>query len=458
MAKAFTLVLSYVLQAMAIVYIAIFLASCGQSEAPKTIAEINQLMGKGARIPRLISLPNDEVLMSWVEPLDNGHVLKFAQYKQGKWLPVGEVARGDNWFINWADFPSVVPITHDFWLSHRLVKQPGGKAYDYDVVLSLSNDAGLTWRDIGSPHRDGSAAEHGFAAIFPEGDAAGVIWLDGREYFDKKDAAKYPNKSGNFSLRYTRVHSDGKMEAEQVIDNNTCTCCWPSVAATPLGAIATWRGRTNAEIRDNNISLLRDGKWTATASLGAEGWKIDGCPVNGPAVAARRLQVVAAWFSAEGDRPRIRAAFSKDGGKSFSQPVEIDNASPLGRIGLIWKDDKTAVISWVTAADSTGKQAGLVLRTISTSGEMSQIKRIAKISTGRDTGVPQMAATEQGIMLAWTNAESTHGIKTAIVPWVDLTKQNFLKKMSETWHAFAPHALLATKPAVFLASICTSPH
>jgi hypothetical protein len=363
----------------------------------------------GARLPRLSAMPQQGVLMSWVEPLASGHALKFGVYQHGKMVRTGEVARGENWFINWADFPSVVPIAKDFWLSHRLVTQSGGKTYDYDVVLSISNDAGFTWRDIGSPHRDNSAAEHGFAAIFSEGDTAGIVWLDGREYFDKKDAAKYPNKSGNFALRYTRVHSDGEMEAEQVIDSNTCTCCWPSLAVTPAGAVAAWRGRTNDEIRDNQVAVLREGKWSPFMPLGAENWNIDGCPVNGPSVAARGMQVVAAWFSAAGDKPRVRAAFSNDGGKSFSKPVEIDYVSPLGRIGLVWKDDKTAVVSWLTAADGAGKHTHLALRTISTDGELGGVQRIAEISTGRDAGVPQMAATQQGLMLAWTNTDCVLG-------------------------------------------------
>ena len=444
---------SYVGYVMAIIVIAILVASCRKPEPNQDFAMMSSLAGKGARLPRLINLPNNELLMSWVTPDGKNTALKFAKLKNGHIIKQGEVAKSANWFINWADFPSVVPITDQFWVSHRLVKQSGGKAYDYDIVLAISNDAGESWRDIGSPHRDKMAAEHGFAAIFAEGDSAGIVWLDGREYFEKKDAAKYPNKSGNFELRYTRVHRNGSMDAEQVIDNNTCTCCWPSVAVTPLGAIVAWRGRTDAEIRDNNISLLRDSKWTEPTPLGAEGWKIDGCPVNGPAVSARGLQVVAAWFSAEADRPRISAAFSKDGGKSFSKPVEVDAASPLGRIGLVWRDDSTAVISWMTAANSAGKHADLALRTVSTDGEMGEVKHIAEISTGRDAGVPQMAATEQGVLLAWTNAESTHGIKTAIVPWVDLTKQNLLQKVSDM-----RHALFVTKPAVFLASICVSPH
>ena len=79
----------------------------------------------------------------------------------------------------------------------------------------------------------GIAAEHGFATIFKDLDGAGIVWLDGREHVKKEDKAKYPEKSGNFNLRYTHINRDGTMTDEQVLDNNTCTCCWTAVASTP---------------------------------------------------------------------------------------------------------------------------------------------------------------------------------------------------------------------------------
>ncbi len=431
---------------LVIILIVCAIVSCNQSES-RVSDRVDIPVSKGARLPRLSALPQQGVLMSWVEPKGEGHALKFGVLHDGRWIKQGEVAQGANWFVNWADFPSVVAIDDQFWMAHWLVKQKGGKTYDYDVALSISNDAGLTWREIGHPHRDGTAAEHGFAAIFPvEGDA-GIIWLDGRDYVKKADLAKHPEKSGNFNLRYTRIHRDGSMEAEQVIDNNTCTCCWPSVAVTPLGAIAAWRGRTNAEIRDNNISLLQDGKWTAPAPLGAEGWNIEGCPVNGPAVAARGLQVVAAWFSAEGDRPRVRAAFSKDGGKSFSQPIQIDEASPIGRIGLVWRDDNTAVISWMTVADSVTRKSSLVLRTVDVDGSLGPIKRISEVSAGRDTGIPQMIANDAGIMFAWTDMAPQHGVRTAVVSWDSLQSTASIEPM-----------FFAQSHPLFIPTICEQPH
>ena len=55
-------------------------------------------------------------------------------------MKLGEAAQGANWFVNWADYPSVVAIDEKFWVAHWLAKQSGGKTYDYDVALAISND------------------------------------------------------------------------------------------------------------------------------------------------------------------------------------------------------------------------------------------------------------------------------------------------------------------------------
>ncbi|MEO6562551.1 MAG: hypothetical protein ABIN99_05835 [Nitrosospira sp.] len=370
----------------------------------------------GAQFPRLASLSDGGVLMSWVEPRAEGHILKFGVLREGRWVRQGVIARGGDWFINWSDFPSVAAIDKLFWVAHWLVRQKDGRSYDYDIAISISNDAGVTWSAPRLPHRDGSAAPHGFAVIFPVHGDAGIIWLDGRDRLEPKERGKLGQKSRQFALRYTRIHRDGSLDEEQVIDDNTCTCCWPAVAVTPTGPVAAWRGRTNDEIRDHRVARLHDGKWTVPRPLREEGWEIAGCPVNGPMLAARKMQVVAAWFTAAGDHPRIRAAFSTDGGRSFSQPVEVDEADPSGRVGVAWGDDRTAVVSWITAADAGTKKAGLALRRVYSDGSSGSIQRLKEISGGRDSGVPQLVAYGKGFMVAWTGEGPTHGIHTLIVP------------------------------------------
>lgn len=407
-----------------------------------------------SKLPRLRVMQNGDQLMSWVEPLNTGHVLKYAVLHEGNWVKKGTVAHGENWFVNWADFPSVVSIDDNFWVAHWLVKQSGGNTFDYDVVLAISNDSGNNWREIGHPHQDrGKAAEHGFVTIFSDNGEAGIVWLDGRDYVKKQINIKEIENSGNFNLRYTRIHRDGSMEAEKVIDNNTCTCCWTAVATTPQGPVAAWRGRTNDDIRDNRVALLRNGKWTTSQPLGGEGWHIDGCPVNGPSLASNGNNVVAAWYTAANDQPRVRIAFSKDGGLTFSMPIDMDNISPLGRIGLVWRNDKSAIISWMAAVDTAGKNSKLALRAINMDGGMSDIKYTLKLSAGRDTGVPQIAVVERGVLLAWTGIAPFNGINMMIVPWEEFSGENFINQLKNS-----VQELFIEKKIPFVASLCERKH
>lgn len=384
--------------------------ACRSAAAPAgDVRTLENPAGPGARLPRLAKLPDGGLLMSWVEPADNGHVLKYALLQNGSWVRQGNVARGADWFINWSDFPSVAAVDASFWVAHWLVRRKDGRAYDYDIAVSVSRDAGATWSAPASPHRDGLAAEHGFAVVFPVQNDAGILWLDGRE----RAAGGQAGKSGRFALRYTRIHRDGRMGPEQVIDGNTCSCCWPAVAVTPAGPVAAWRSRTDREIRDHATARLQQGRWTRPVPLHREEWEIAGCPVNGPALAARGLRVAAAWYTAANDRPRIRTAFSLDGGQNFGQPVEVDANHPSGRIGIAWMDDRSAVVSWITTAPVTGKDA-LALRPLQADGSMGTVRYLALMEDGRDNGVPQLAAHEDGLVMAW--AIPGRGIETLLIP------------------------------------------
>lgn len=350
---------------------------------------------EGARFPHLTVLPDGAVLMSWIEILKEGHALKFAVFKEGDWRQQGEVTQGTGWFVNWADFPAVTAIDESFWVAHWLVQSAEGRTYEHDILVSVSIDAGVTWSEPQMPYRDHSAADHGFVTIFPVGSEAGIVWLDGR------DSPNY--KSGNFSLRYTRIDREGSLDEEQVIDGSTCTCCWIAAARTTGGPVVAWRSRRDHEIRDHHIARLDQGKWALPSPLSQEGWSIEGCPVNGPALAAHGNHIVASWFTAEGNQPRIRAAFSSWERLQFNEAFDVDDAKPAGRIKIEWLNDHAALIIWLTATDRMTKKASIAARKIFIDGTMGPIKRLIDITPGRDSGVPQLVKNKPGFMLAWTS-------------------------------------------------------
>lgn len=388
-----------------------------QSHQDSSFRWVANPAGAFARLPRLAALPGAGLVASWVAPTADGHVLRSAVWRDGAWSPSREVARGSEWFVNWADFPSVVPITERFWSAHWLVKQRGGKSYDYDIALALSTDAGASWSRPVTPHRDGAAAEHGFVSIFPRGEQAGLVWLDGRDYISPKDGATHSHdgKSGNFTLRYTEVSPDAALAPEQVLDDNVCTCCLTAAAVTPAGPIVAYRGRRKGEIRDNFVVRRTETGWSAPAPLGGEGWHMPACPVNGPALAASGQNAVAAWYTAEGNRPRVRAALSRDGGRSFGRAIEVDDREPVGRVAVAWQDAQTAVVAWMTAADPRTKNSSIALRTIELTGAVGPVVRLVDVSPGRDTGMPQLASDGSQLMLAWTEPGPAYGVRTALI-------------------------------------------
>jgi hypothetical protein len=130
-----------------------------------------------------------------------------------------------------------------------------------------------------------------------------------------------------------------------------------------------------------------------------DGWEINGCPVNGPSIAASGRQVAVAWFTAAQDVPRVKLAFSEDAGASFSAPVVVDDGQPLGRVETLLLDDGSALVCWM---ESTADGGAIRLRRIQRNGEADAAVTIAPSGTARSSGFPQLALAGGQVVIAWT--------------------------------------------------------
>jgi len=174
-----------------------------------------------------------------------------------------------------------------------------------------------------------------------------------------------------------------------------------------------YRDRTAAEIRDIVVRRHVNGAWLEPLGLGAENWFIEGCPVNGPAIAANGEDVAAAWFTAAGDEPRVRFARSSDGGTSFGSPVDIDAAGSYGQVDLVLRDDGVAALSWWRRAEAGG--IDLALRTVSPDGALGSVELVAHNDVSQPIDVPQMIAVDDGLLLAWSTFADDGAVKTAYI-------------------------------------------
>jgi len=341
----------------------------------------------GSAEPHLAPGPDGSVIMSWLEPHGAATALRYSLLNAGEWSTPKTIARGDNWFVNWADFPSVVAIDDTLWAAHWLVKAADG-TYEYDVAVSISTDGGETWQEPIAPHTDGTLSEHGFVSLYPANGGVGALWLDGR------------NMESGMTLRSAVVSKDSRITDSQLADDLVCDCCQTDVAMGPNGPIAVYRNRTPDEIRDIYVIRMIGGKWEQGRPVANDGWNIAGCPVNGPAIAAQGSNVAVAWFTAANNKTKVRFALSTDGAEKFGDAIDIAIDRPLGRVGLLLLDDGTALVSWLSQGE--GSEGLIQARAIFADGALGEVTTVAKTSSGRMSGFPQIAEYADSIVFAWT--------------------------------------------------------
>ena len=315
-------------------------------------------MAPGSGEPRLSASPDGDVVLSWLEPSAEDYELKYAVLGPAGWGAATTVARGADFVVNAADLPSVQPITAELWAAHWLVSSETSR-FAYDIAIATSRDGGRHWGERRLLNDDGTEAEHGFVTLFAWDGDVGAVWLDGRELaeFHEQDptAPELETTPVGTNLRFARLDRDATVVEQGVVDRLACDCCQTAVAVTERGPLVAYRDRTEGEIRDIVVRRTADGGWTEPVKLGSDNWQIEGCPVNGPALASQGREIVAAWFTAAEDRARILVARSHDGGANFQPPVEVDTDGAFGHVDVVLADD-AAIVSWWRRSASGGTQ------------------------------------------------------------------------------------------------------
>jgi hypothetical protein len=369
--------------------------------------------------PHLAQSADGSTVLSWLQHSEAGTTLRYSKLDGGHWETAKTVAQGDNWFVNWADFPSVSPISADLWAAHWLVKKTGG-TYAYDVFVSLSQDAGETWGTPFTPHKDNTATEHGFVSLYPFQQGVGALWLDGRnmatdggghgdgshgtasdESAEEGPKEEVSKEDTGMTLRAALITPDPDTSTRFLVDGLVCDCCQTDVATGPQGPIAIYRNRTIDEIRDIYVTRWVDGQWTTGESVADDNWHIAGCPVNGPAIAARGDEVVVAWFTGADENPRVRFARSGDQAANFSPAINIAEGTPIGRVDIVLLEDGRAVVSWLHEREE--ERGHLAIRLVEIDGQIGPVQFIAPTNTSRAAGFPQMVSHGDELLFAWTD-------------------------------------------------------
>ena len=373
------------------------------AERQYLVAEWSLPVSSVAAQPDLIASPDGRLLLSWIATEnEKWHVLRFASFDGRTWGEPKDIARGDDWFVNWADTPHLAATADGALWAHWL-RQTAAATYAYDVVLSRSSDGGTTWSTAMPVNDDGTPTEHGFVSLWPQSPTTvGVAWLDGRNTAGGEHAGHDGHGAGAMTLRAASVDSAMRKSAETEIDAYTCDCCQTSAALTDRGPLLVYRGRDAKEIRDIVATRLEAGAWTSPRKVHDDQWIMPACPVNGPAVTARGMQAWVAWYTAAGDVPLLRIAHSSDAGDGFGKPVDLDRGEAVqGRAGIA-VEGESVWVSWVRE-DAQGQSLWLARYPLDLSRELQRLQVASLKGRGRATGFPQLVAGQGGVYMTWTD-------------------------------------------------------
>jgi hypothetical protein len=236
------------------------------------------------------------------------------------------------------------------------------------LLVARSQDGGASFTRATALPGSEAAGNRGWESTAVDRDGRVVaVWLDHREmassggsmHHEGHDhaSAGTPNADGAVRAESSKLYFatlDGTSGARSVT-GGVCYCCKTAVTTGPDGAIyAAWRHVYPGNLRDIAFTISRDGgrTFTAPARVSADGWSLDGCPENGPALA-----------------------------------VGID-----GVIHALWP-------TMVAAATSDGEPALALFHAAGRNGDaFSPRERMVTEGTPRH---PQLAATSAGLVAAW---------------------------------------------------------
>lgn len=377
----------------------VLFASCADTKnETKTTGQLITLPSPAADScaePYLFTDAKGIVHLSWVQKKGKESSLQFSTLVNDQWTAPVTISAGNNWFVNWADYPVVSSDASGNMLAHFLEKSDTAK-FTYDIKLVASADAGKTWGTPTTLHDDGKKAEHGFVSITPYNDQFIAAWLDGRKTAMEGDHSKHEGHHGEMTLRSALLDKSGAKTKEWELDGRICDCCQTTIAITDNGPIVVYRDRSDEEIRDMSIVRFVNGEWTQPKTIFHDEWKIAGCPVNGPRADAVGNNLAIAWFSMKDNKSEVKIIFSEDGGATFKTPIQVDEGKAIGRVDVVMLDKETAMVSWMEG--STIKAIK-----VNADGSKGQPVAIAESSDARSSGFPQMTRAGDKLIFAWAD-------------------------------------------------------
>ncbi len=291
-----------------------------------------------------------------------------------------------------------------------------------EIKIARSRDFGRTFAAPGSLQAPGAAGDRGWHALTLDSQGvAHVVWLDHRglaeasAHADAKagahEHAKGAEADGLAMAMKSRLHYatfGDRAAPEQLLAPGVCYCCKTALVPTRAGILAAWRHVYAGNMRDMAFAILgTPGAATSPARLSTDGWAINGCPDDGPALAVDASdRVHAIWPTViPGDQPMGALFYASKSGtaaafgprqrvttlgapKPSHPQVAVDGT---GHLFVAW-DEILGGVRVAAYAEGTAVSDGAL-----------RLGAPARIAPSGPTQYPVMAPLARGVVAAWVS-------------------------------------------------------
>jgi hypothetical protein len=279
--------------------------------------------------------------------------------------------------------------------------------------VARSRDGGKTFTPAQTLQPHGAKGDRGWGAMAVDAKGgAHAIWLDHRAMADGGEPAGHKGEHDGVAMAQKSAlyyaSATGAVVRERSLFPGVCYCCKTAMAIAPDGAIYTaWRHVFEGNFRDIAFSVSRDNgaSFSPLRRVNQDGWSINGCPDDGPAMAIDDGATVhLAWPTVSNEAGVILYATSRDG-QSFSKPVQVPTfGTPKASHPQVAVDGSGQVFVGWDEVRNGARTAGIVA--VAPGGATFA----APESLGPATMYPVMAAADRGLVAAWTSGTPAQSV------------------------------------------------
>ena len=279
------------------------------------------------------------------------------------------------------------------------------------IRTARSRDGGRTFAAPVTLQTPGAAGDRGWqASAMDDVGALHTIWLDHRVMAADKAAGHAGHKGDHDGVAMAQksalYYGPARAGEERELLKGVCYCCKTAMVAGPGGVLyAAWRHVFEGNLRDIALTSSRDGGRTFTPMMRVhqDGWAINGCPDDGPAMAVDAPGTVhMVWPTLlNGTDGTLLYAQIREG-KVFGQPVRVPTpGSPKPSHPQIVIDGRgRAVVAWDEVRSGVRQPA--MCRVMMSREGQANFGPIVTLSEGPGS-YPVLAAVPGGLVAAWTS-------------------------------------------------------